>query len=148
MPNWVYNSLSIEGEEAQAIKEKLVKVTEQGVFPLSFMNIIAPTDIERYEKVVGSLDPENRVHPDNWYNWNIRNWGTKWDAGSPAIVEDTPEKVRYTFETAWSAPYEAIRALASPYPITVFTLEWEEEQGFGATVEFAYGNENELESHD
>jgi hypothetical protein len=147
MPNWVYNNLSIEGEEAQAIKEKLVKVTEEGVLPLSLMNIISPTDMERYRKVVGSGDPENYAHPDNWYNWNIRNWGTKWDVGSPAIVEDTPEKVSYTFDTAWSAPYEAIRALSSLYPTTVITLEWEEEQGYGATTQFLAGDESELESH-
>lgn len=37
-------------------------------------------------------------HPNNWYNWNRENWGTKWNSYSNEV-----EKFgTYIFQTAWS----------------------------------------------
>ena len=47
---------------------------------------------------------------DNWYDWSINNWGTKWNACNTE-VELNENVLNYTFETAWDAPREIVRAL-------------------------------------
>lgn len=57
----------------------------------------------------------------DWYNWNIREWGTKWDI-SDAQLSQKPGELRYEFATAWSPPQPAIDKLAAQYPKLIFTL--------------------------
>ena len=102
MPNWTYNSLMITGskEDISAIKsqlntpfqrqhdqwsmetQKMELVDTMYSNPVfAFWNIIKPTDIETYQL---QKDPkhDNSIidfKGDNWYDWNVRNWGTKWD---------------------------------------------------------------------
>jgi len=79
---------------------------------------------------------------DGWYDWNIREWGTKWDAsdvdqsGDPATGE-----ISYSFSTAWSPAEDAFRAMVSQHPELSFEFYCEEEQGWG--VEFE-GTDGEL----
>lgn len=86
-----------------------------------------------------------------WYNWNVMNWGTKWDV---AVKEDDkyPETyiegptengenlvVYYNFNTAWSPPMPALCKLSAQYPSLLFTLSYEEETGWGGECEFLRG---------
>lgn len=48
----------------------------------------------------------------NWYSWCIENWGTKWNAYSFEIASDEPERLEFTFDTAWSSPVPIWEALA------------------------------------
>jgi len=64
----------------------------------------------------------------SWYNWNIRNWGTKWDVAihenkeySDTYIEGPTENgenlvVYYNFHTAWSPPVPALAKLSAQYP--------------------------------
>ena len=48
---------------------------------------------------------------DNWYNWCINNWGTKWNANDVYINMNEPDGIEITFDTAWgpaSGIYELI----------------------------------------
>ncbi len=68
----------------------------------------------------------------SWYNWNITNWGTKWDVAVPAedsykntYIEGPTENgenlvVYYNFETAWSPPVPALEKLSAQYPSLLF----------------------------
>jgi len=47
---------------------------------------------------------------EDWYDWNIENWGTKWDIGSdngevhglnPTVVDN---EATMSFDSAWSPP--------------------------------------------
>ena len=167
MPNWVYNGLTIEGNPEQV--DKLVEQMNQPfvdyieahgelsynikqtkyVNPIfSFRNIISPTDLEAYK---AQPDFKAEGEQNDWYSWNIRNWGVKWDV---AVAEDSSytttyiegpvangdnKVVYYNFETAWSHPIAALEKLSGQYPTLLFTLSYQEETGWGGETEILRG---------
>lgn len=156
MPNWVANRISITGSDAeldrfveQAGREPATFTAhakfydsgeEKGEWrdPISFANFICPPqealDSGEYWATHGfSKGEESGNTPNNWYNFNIREWDTKWDACHPE-VERTDEGVAVAFETAWSPPEPIFRAMAEQFPELEFDIWWEEEQGFGAEL--------------
>jgi hypothetical protein len=87
---------------------------------------------------------------NDWYNFNIREWGTKWDVAvsvgdkyPDTTVEDTANGdnhvVHYNFNTAWSRPMGALTKLSAQYPDLLFTLSYEEETGWGGEMEILRG---------
>ena len=68
----------------------------------------------------------NREHYGcyTWYEWCCRHWGTKWNACEPDWSLDDGMLV---FQTAWSAPFPVIEALAQKYPDLEFTHRWADE---------------------
>jgi hypothetical protein len=52
---------------------------------------------------------------DNWYDWRIKNWGTKWGAGCPPtgirVKQQYDMEVEYFFQTAWNPPVGIYQAL-------------------------------------
>jgi hypothetical protein len=154
MPNWVFNSLSIEGEQEQVQKAKAqlnapyerthskfngkedeIETTKYSNPIFSFWNIIAPPadKLDEYEGVHGYSDGEKKGDtPFNWYVFNNREWGTKWDVGvsddnkfPETTMTDGETLVTYNFQTAWSPPIEAIEKLSAQYPELEITLDWE-----------------------
>lgn len=114
---------------------KTIEVNE----PFQFWNIISPTDLETYHQQrvwtpkdnAEPLDTDNVVSQfyedmatkDDWYNWNLRNWGTKWDVTDALLAEHSKNKLLYVFYTAWSPPAEAIDHLAKQYPTLTFSMK-------------------------
>ena len=45
---------------------------------------------------------------NNWYDWNVANWGTKWNAYDTYGFDETAT----SFNTAWSPPIKVIQKLA------------------------------------
>jgi hypothetical protein len=41
---------------------------------------------------------------DNWYEWNINNWGTKWEASIYDFERLDDNNIRVNFDTAWGPP--------------------------------------------
>lgn len=143
----------------------------------SFWNIVRPSDeimneyLEHSPRMKSSLDDKEAWNAElikqykesnDWYTWNNRNWGTKWDVAvgdgeeypETELIDEIEEEVGnksiiYRFDTAWSPPVPAIMALSQLVPNCVVTLDWQEEQGFGGQVEFVRGEitaESEYES--
>ena len=92
----------------------------------------------------GDLKEALMFKGNNWYDWNVRNWGTKWDVanvdneGYPEteITDEGEDFIAYRFNTAWSPPIEAIIKLVDQYPKLRFSLSFEEETGWGGEVEY------------
>ena len=154
MPNWVYNHLTIEGSEEDINKVKaqvgaVVKrkykgadevdeeIDEEPIF--SFMNILPPPEdkLDEYHAVHGYTGGEKTGDTEyNWYNFNVREWGTKWDARDVDLLEEHKTSLHYKFDTAWSPPTPVIEKLAQQNPNLNITLEYREEQGWGGEVNF------------
>ena len=44
---------------------------------------------------------------DNWYQWSIDNWGTKWDITEFYGTKRDGDKICFSFQSAWGPPTEA-----------------------------------------
>ncbi len=79
---------------------------------------------------------------DNWYDWSIQNWGTKWNSydcdchniimEESARAEDKDQSISFSFMTAWDLPRPIFDKLAEMYPTLAFHIECCEEGGFFA----------------
>ncbi len=58
-----------------------------------------------------------------WYDWSVRNWGTKWNSYDPYKEDDHS----LVFSTAWSAPHPVVEALSKKFPDVSFHHEWADE---------------------
>lgn len=129
----------------------------------AFWNIVAPTDLEAYIKqpqqsklesgAVGWWEDTMAIAKvdNSWYNWNMRNWGVKWDVAVSSdekypeteLYSDEPNGENhvlvYGFQTAWGVPVPALEKLSEQYPSVLFTLSYEEETGWGGEMEIANG---------
>ena len=141
MPNWCNNRLSVRGPKAdvQAFIEK-AKSAERKTYGgepsvLSFASLVPPNyDDPDYQNAKECHVESDGEHPNfNWYNWQVNNWGTKWDVNpDEADVEinddlggDELEAV-YSFSTAWSAPIEFYDAITEMFPTLTFdAYGWE-----------------------
>ena len=154
MPNWVFNHLTIDGSKEDIAKVKAQvgavvkrkykgvdevdeKIDEEPIF--SFMNILPPPEdkLDEYHAVHGYTGGEKTGDTEyNWYNFNVREWGTKWDARDVDLLEEHKTSLHYKFDTAWSPPTPVIEKLAQQNPNLNITLEYREEQGWGGEVNF------------
>jgi hypothetical protein len=70
---------------------------------------------------------------NNWYDWSIMNWGTKWDAYDVTEwkIEQLGDssKASIYYETAWSPPIDFWVAVSKNYPDLVFYQEFSDEGG-------------------
>lgn len=58
----------------------------------------------------------------NWYDWNIKNWGTKWNAYMGKKVNN-----HLTFQTAWTMPEPIYKALAVMFPEAEIYVQYADE---------------------
>lgn len=97
---------------------------------------------------------ENSSHPDWWYNWNVANWGTKWNCGEvwhDRTTEEITEEGRtsYNFDTAWSPAEPVVAALAKQFPTLSITHRYcEGGMGFAGQVVYLNGNEATREDYE
>ena len=162
MPNWVYNSVGITGP-AKVI-DKFVEVVGRPSY------IYPQQEGEEYNRVFSYgafiLPPKNKVEeyhapngsgPDgpygdteyNWYNWNVANWGVKWDAGNVDMNDITSElqaskgtKALYlAWDSPWSIPEPGLAKMIEKWPKLTFDGRSEEEQGWGARW---YGEDGQM----
>lgn len=143
--------------------ERKIEIELSGESPLSFWNFVHPTDEELPYYFEQITKPEDVHKPDatfeermekslkfegaGWYDWNIRNWGTKWDACSASLSPEldtlkagSTEQLLYYFETAWSIPTQVFEAMVKQHPELTFDFECEEEQGWGASYTSSDGD--------
>ena len=124
MPNHVKNVISLEGNPDR-IRQMLEKIKndEYGIGTIDFNKVIPmPENI-----YTGNLGQRERMlyGDNNWYDWSVRNWNTKWNAYD--YGKDYSKSGKLKFLTAWSAPHPVIEKLAEMFPEIKFTHEWADE---------------------
>lgn len=150
MPNHVFNTLKAIGtpEAISAFKEKANK----GEREFSYWNFVTPPqealDSGEYWATNGWVDgKESGKTQNNWYEFNVREWGTKWDTYDEH-VESAPKSFFATFSSAWSPPTQVFEAIVEQHPDLEFDFSWEEEQGWGGEAIGAGGHYSETNSWD
>jgi len=111
MPNWCDNRISITGPNALINKISMTVNAEEGI-----LNVINPIPAELKDSVSGSESAKpdwqkkqskeliKKYGYDNWYDWCLNNWGTKWDACDVEIDYYDDSQIEMRFNTAWSPP--------------------------------------------
>ena len=149
MPNHVYNYLTVTSqtpEELQAFLDKSNQtfigrfqdflqeghpiVEKEISSPFSFRAFVPTPTGNEYDE---HLDDEGKLQQP-WYNWNIGNWGTKWDAYDLEIERVSDTHANISFTTAWNQPTPVFVAMASQHPELVLRVHYEEEQGWGGKL--------------
>lgn len=149
MPNHVTTILTVGGDKARRLAMfEAIKSDEYGLGSIDFNKVIPMPDyIFR-----GNLGQEERAKygGNNWYDWSIANWGTKWNSygyGDPGSMAQDFDGSTISFQTAWSCASPVIAALAEKYPDLHFELKWADED-FGYNVgEKEYEGGVEIRSH-
>ena len=118
MPNWCSCRATISGP-APVIGE-ITNILNEESTPLLAWMVPQP-------KFEGDQD---------WYMWNVNNWGTKWDISDVYFEHQAEEdQIQFSFSTAWGPPVEAFSRWAQADGRVQFTLEyWEPGMGFAGRV--------------
>lgn len=148
MPNWATNTLTIEGSPELVARFIDENKTDESIF--SFTKSV-PTPDTVFQGNLGAKEREI-YGSNNWYDWNIANWGTKWDAtitDDEWFVYNEDRTAELNFETAWSPPVAWIEKASLVYPELVFAIQYEEEgMQFSGKVMANNGNLTKLEDEE
>ena len=112
MPNWCANTLVLKHEDPAMIK-RAEDAFARGEFcqefvpcPQELRDTSAPNRNEDVDALV-----EKYGHAD-WYSFNVNEWGTKWDFGSPDGINDVQEnEIVLYFDSAWAPPIRLMERL-------------------------------------
>lgn len=64
---------------------------------------------------------------DEGYDWQINNWGTKWDVNEVQPIMDIDDShYALSFDTAWSPPLEWLQKASEAYPGVMLDLIYHE----------------------
>jgi hypothetical protein len=95
--------------------------------------------------------PRPPEEEESWYEWNISNWGTKWEASIYSWEKLNDNSIRINFDTAWAPPTAFYEFLAGNTEWYVTATYWESGMGFvgrncaGDDECYEYSNAEEVE---
>ena len=129
MPNWCQNVVTVSHPDKSKLDEfRQAAVNNQTKASSDFMNVLCPQPAD-----VG----------DNWYDWNVANWGTKWDV-DVYVTESADESVTLQFDSAWAPPIEFFRHLTEQ-GYNVKAYYYESGMGFAGIYDNGQDEEYALE---
>lgn len=123
MPNWCNNDITLKHKDPSMIERAHKALASGGLLQEFF-----PCPQDLIDTVAGSMGhgtPEQaaleakeqsnlkKYGYKNWYDWNIANWGTKWDVGGDdGLVQKLDENtLQASFDSAWAPPTNAYEKL-------------------------------------
>ena len=112
MPNHIQNRVTFDCSE-EKLNEILAAICsvdeETGQNRVDFNKIIPMPD-HIFKGLLGT--EEKKIYgKNNWYDWSIENWGTKWNGYDSEVCGNN----QFKFCTAWSAPHRPSVPLSSAY---------------------------------
>jgi len=114
MPNWCNNIATLDFKDSHLEAEEFYRK----------INTAKEND-DSSPDVFGILRPRPANEDVNWWEWNLNNWGTKWEP-SIDLIELQGDEVFLVFDTAWGPPLEWYQYIEEQYEIKVDAtyLEW------------------------
>jgi len=140
MPNWAYNTMTVESDGSETGDEQLRcfvntaiteddKLTFNGHLPMpeeldigsvphagvtddaslmDAMRQITNPETEDFKKEnllkqIKMYHNKKTLGYHSWYEWNVKNWGTKWNA-TDTLVSPYNSGIQIAFNTAWDLP--------------------------------------------
>lgn len=132
MPNWCQNTIMFKGEPEYI--SRLLETVKGDDTELSLAKIIAVPEELRNTRSPNGDDKERARMIElygaaDWYDFQVKNWGTKWDIEARIIYDNSanalgyqshtvPEMrvVKMEFDSAWAPPTDAIKMLSKQFP--------------------------------
>ena len=118
MPNWCDNQITITGPNSVIDKiEKILKADDTHENP-GLLNFFKPMPKE-LEGTTSPSSSAKKPQPmvegfDNWYDWRVENWGTKWElcefygVDRQHLNDSLDESIiSFGFSSAWAPPINA-----------------------------------------
>jgi hypothetical protein len=83
--------------------------------------VLRQDDLPAFEKACKAYEETGFIY---WYDWNIENWGTKWNAYD--FDYETPKNI-LVWRTAWSDVRGLIKKLSLKFANIEFLYDWADE---------------------
>jgi len=117
MPNDITYVMGTGGSEQYAVlQDKIVR-------PPSVSNFVDRNYDERLEFVdlteVQKKDLNEKHGATNWYDWNVKNYGTKWGDCSTELINHEESKLEFVFESPWSHSAVLAQRISEDYKASV-----------------------------
>jgi hypothetical protein len=132
MPNWCSNRLVVTGtREELRVLLRSVHRAETGRYTV-LESLVPEPAVLREINAPNNDDPfavrqrRARYGAADWYEWRLKNWGTKWPDIDTAVSWRSPRSINLRFWTAWNPPIEAIARISARLPDLRFELVFEE----------------------
>ena len=107
MPNWCNNTITLTGP-----KEKITAIYNKAKEDNALLQQLKPMPTE-LEGTTSPAPKEGEPQPlvdgvDNWYDWRVENWGTKWEVDVDNLeLSDDGTTITGWFDSAWAPPIHA-----------------------------------------
>ena len=124
MPNWCDNQITITGPSSVIDKIEKIVNEESNNAENGLLQFFHPMPKELLETEAGPLaktkkekqarqERKLKFGAENWYDWRVNNWGTKWEVCEFYGVDKQPDAligdstITFAFSSAWSPPIGA-----------------------------------------
>ena len=139
MPNECMNTLGIMGPKKDV--EAFIEFVNKGTDQINIFDslIPMPKELGDTQSPVNLADKGknkeliSKYGADNWYDWKIDNWGTKWgdyEVSTSTFAEcNSPDDwyITYNYTTAWSpGENELANAICKHFPTLKAMIQYEE----------------------
>ena len=134
MPNWCQNNVTFKHNNQTQIDKIKQAIENEELF-----NAFVPVPEELKNTISGFLGNDTpdqqalelkqksnieKYGYSNWYDFCNAQWGTKWDVNDIYTVEENPNEITLSFDTAWCPPLEFYRAMENlGYEIQAYYYE-------------------------
>jgi len=126
MPNWVDNRLIITAD-----KKTLKSIRDKIKF-----------DKNNQPELAKSLYPIPKDEEDNWYEWNIANYGSKWpDRYTEARELNDNKQIYFSFESAWAPMGTLAERISKDYKCKVVLKHYSIENMLEGTMKWDSGHQ-------
>jgi hypothetical protein len=151
MPNWCYNRIVLTSDKENIDKLDAFLKEKNGE---DWFDFFLPTPSELNDVTSPNRDGNSaeqlrlKYGASDWYDWNVSNWGCKWNCSAQNVERYDENTISFTFDSPWAPPGTLYRRIADgefgEYDVTADYLE----EGMGFVGRFSDGFDDYYEYTD